>query len=86
MQRLREHMQAFGVLGAADSEVTATIQAGGDHAALAGTVNAQLATIEDGARSLLDAARSDDYPDVVREADSLKQRVSALRKKLDLKS
>ncbi len=87
MQRLSEHMQAFGVLGAAAGEVTALIQAGnGERSEVVVAVDTQLATIESGARALLELARSDDYPDVVREADSLRQRVAALRKKLDPKA
>jgi DNA repair exonuclease SbcCD ATPase subunit len=85
MQRLSEHMHAFGLLGAAAGEVTALIQSGGDRAEVVTAVDAQLTSIENGARALLDVARNDDYPDVVREADSLKQRVAALRKKLDPK-
>ena len=83
MELLSEHMRAFGLLGAAAGEVTAMIQTGGDRAEVVTAVDAQLTAIENGARALLDAARGDDYPDVVREADSLRQRVAALRKKLD---
>ncbi|MEO8905760.1 MAG: hypothetical protein ABI488_24750 [Polyangiaceae bacterium] len=84
MQRLSEHMQAFGVLGTAAGEVSALLQAGsGEGSELVATVNEQLTALESGARVLLDAAREDDFPDVVREADSLKQRVAALRKKLN---
>jgi hypothetical protein len=83
MQRLSEHMNAFGVLGTAAGEVTALIQNGnGERSQIVAGVDAKLTSIESGARALLDAARADDYPDVVREADSLKQRVAALRKKL----
>ncbi|MEP7051702.1 MAG: hypothetical protein ABJB12_15170 [Pseudomonadota bacterium] len=85
MERLSEHMRTFGLLGATAAEVTAMIQAGGDRATVLSAVDAQLTTIETGARALLDAARTEDYPDVVREADSLRQRVTALRKKLDPK-
>ena len=86
MQLLSEHMQAFGVLGAAAGEVSTMIQAGGERAEVLSAVDTQLTAIETGARALLEAARADDYPDVVREADSLKQRVAALRKKLDPKT
>ncbi len=83
MQRLSEHMQAFGVLGNAAGEVTALIQAGnGDRSQVVTAVDEQLTAIESGARALMDVARDDDFPDVVREADSLRQRVAALRKKL----
>ena len=46
-------------------------------------VEAQLTRISEGARSVLEAARNDDFPDVAREADALKQRVSSLRRRLD---
>ncbi len=83
MQRLSEHMQAFGVLGNAAGDVTALLQAGGaERSEVVAAVGEQLTAIESGARTLLDVARQDDFPDVVREADSLKQRVAALRKKL----
>ena len=83
MQRLSEHMQAFGVLGNAAGEVTALIQAGnGERSQVVTAVDEQLTAIESGARALMDVARDDDFPDVVREADSLRQRVAALRKKL----
>lgn len=83
MQRLSEHMQAFAELGKAAGEVTALIQnAGGERGAVVGEVQAQLERISEGARSLSDAAQSDDFPDVAREADLLKQRTAALRKRL----
>jgi len=84
MQRLAQHMQAFGELGQAASDVTALLQTtNGDPSAVVHEVNAQLTKISDGARSLFEAARADDFPDVAREADALKQRVSALRRRLD---
>ncbi|MEO7035324.1 MAG: hypothetical protein ABI548_15485 [Polyangiaceae bacterium] len=83
MQRLSAHMQAFGVLGSAAGEVSALILAGsGERSERVSTVNEQLTALESGARVLQDAAREDDFPDVVHEADSLKQRLAALRKKL----
>jgi hypothetical protein len=87
MLRLGEHMQAFGGLGAIAGEVTALLQTGnGARSEVVAALDTQLTTIESGARALLDAARADDFPDVVREADSLRQRVAALRKKLDSKA
>jgi DNA repair exonuclease SbcCD ATPase subunit len=83
MQRLGEHMQAFAALGTAASEVTALLQANeSDRSAVLGEVDAQLSQIAAGARTLFEAARADDFPDVARQADALKQRVSALRKRL----
>jgi len=82
-QRLLEHMQAFAALGATAAEVTARIQAGGsDRAAVLSEVDAQLAKISDDARTLFELTRAEDFPDLVREADALKQRAAALRRRL----
>ena len=87
MQRLGEHMQAFALLGQAAGEVTALLQANeGDRSAIVAEVDAQLTKISEGARAVFDAARADDFPDVAREADALKQRVSALRRRLEVKN
>ena len=86
-QRLREHMQAFAGLGNAAAEVTARIQAGeGGRAAVLSDVDAQLAQIAADARALFDAAHADDFPEVTREADALKQRAASLRRRLDGKN
>jgi hypothetical protein len=87
MQRLGEHMQAFALLGQAAGEVTALLQANeGDRTAIVAEVDAQLTKISEGARAVFDAARADDFPDVAREADALKQRVTALRRRLETKN
>jgi ABC-type transporter Mla subunit MlaD len=87
MRRLGEHMQAFGALGKAAGEVTALLQStAGDRSVIVAEVDAQLTKISDGARAVFDAARADDFPDVAREADALKQRVTSLRRKLESKA
>ncbi len=84
MQLLSEHMQAFAALGVAASEVTNTIQdANGDTSAIIDSVGSQLTQISQAARGLREAAHGNDFPEVEREADTLEQRVSALRKRLD---
>jgi chromosome segregation ATPase len=84
MQRLAEHMQAYAALGKAAGDVTALLQSErAANGALSAEVDAQLSKISEGARVLFDAAHADDFPEVSREADSLKQRVSALRKRLE---
>jgi hypothetical protein len=84
MQRLGEHMQAFAALGIAAGEVTALIQANeGERSAVVGEVDARLTQLAQGARALFDAAQADDFPEVAREADVLKQRANALRRRLD---
>lgn len=83
MQRLTEHMQAFAALGQTAAEVTALIQAGqSDHSLVLAEVETQLSKLSDGARALFDAAQADDFPDLAREADALKQRTGSLRKRL----
>jgi len=86
-QRLRELMQAYADLGSAAAEVTARIQSSeGDRAAALIDVEAQLGRIVVDAKALFDAAHSDDFPELAREADTLKQRVSSLRRRLDSKA
>ncbi len=85
MQRLNEHMQAFAALGKAAGEVTQRLQAAnGDRHAVLAEVSAELGKLSDGARALFDAAQADDFPEVAREADTLKQRVLSLRKRLEM--
>ncbi len=83
MKRLGEHMQAYAELGKAAGEVTATLQAADEAKTSLVEVKSQLTRIADGARSLLESARSDDFPDVAREADSLRQRILAVRRRLE---
>jgi hypothetical protein len=46
-------------------------------------VKVELGKLAEGAKTLFEAARADDFPDVARQAEALKQRVSSLRQKLD---
>lgn len=82
MQRLEVHAQAYAALGKSAGEVTALVQSEAERGAVLEQVHGRLSEIESGARALIEAARSDDFPDVVREADTLKQRVLSLRKRL----
>jgi len=85
--RLQEHMQAFAALGAAAAEVTLRIQTGeGERAEVLADVDGRLAVIAEDARALFDAAHEEDFPEVAREADALKQRAAALRRRLGVKS
>jgi ABC-type transporter Mla subunit MlaD len=84
MERLNGHMQAFAALGRAAGEITQRLQAAnGDRATALIDVRGELGKIADGARALFDAAQADDFPEVAREADTLKQRVLSLRKRLE---
>jgi hypothetical protein len=83
MGRLEEHMQAFAALGKAATDVTELLQEAAERSALLGEVKQKLEAIADGARALVEAARADDFPDVARDADALRQRISSLRKRLE---
>jgi hypothetical protein len=99
LQLLGEHMEAFAALGKAAGDVTALLQSvqsgessdaapatnGAAHPSFA-DVDARLTEITDGARTLHDRARADDFPDVAREADALKQRIGAVRARLKSKN
>jgi chromosome segregation ATPase len=81
---LGDHMKAYAELGRAAGEVTAKLQAAeGDTAPSLVEVKAELTKIADGARSLFESTRSDDFPDVAREADALRQRILAVRRRLE---
>jgi len=83
-ERLRSHMQTFSALGVAAAEVTARIASGeGERAEVLRDVDAQLAAIARDARSLFEVAHAEDFPELAREADALKQRAGALRRRLD---
>lgn len=87
MQKLEQHMQAFAALGARASEVTALLQSNdGERNAIIDRVDESLAELCERARVQSEAARIDDFPDVAREADALKQRVAALRRRLGAKT
>jgi len=76
---LGEHMQRFDALGKATAEVNDLLAAGPSAFARAET---RLQEISEGARAVFEAARADDFPEVAREADVLKQRMAALSKRL----
>lgn len=87
MQRLEEHARAFAALGREAGEATALLRTNGaEHVPDLESVKARLAKIAEGARALFEAARADDFPDVAREADGLKQRIVAARKRIDEKT
>ena len=86
-KRLVEHMQAYAALGTAAAEVTARIQSGeGERAEVLSDVDAQLSLIVDKARVLFEATHADDFPELAREADALKQRAGSLRRRLESKN
>ena len=82
MQRLEGHMNSFATLGKAAGEVNAQLAGGQADRAAVALAEARLQEISDAARALFEAARDDDFPEVAREADVLKQRMAALRRRL----
>jgi chromosome segregation ATPase len=85
-RRLSEHHEAYAALGRAAAEITARIQsAESGPAAVSRDVDAQLSRIVADAKALFDAARADDFPELAREADAVKQRASSLRRRLEVK-
>ncbi len=87
MQRLGEHMQSFARLGEAAGQLTSLLQSQQRESPSAlEQVEKKLAEIVEGARGLFEQARADDFPDVARQADALRQRISALRGRLGRKA
>lgn len=88
-EKLGEYMQRLAALGAEAGEAAKVLQAVSDDAdrsTVLGEVEASLTAITDNARTLAEAARSDDLPDVAREVDTFKQSIGSLRGRLVPKS
>lgn len=84
MLKLRAHMDGFGALGRAAGEVTVLLQSEDkERSAVLEEAEAQLTKISEGARALFEAAHADDFPELAHEADALKQRIAALRRRLE---
>jgi len=83
-KKLEEHMRAYAALGEAAAEASESLKVEGDRALLAESAKVRLATLVDAARELFDAARADDFPEIAREADALKQRMTALRRRFEV--
>jgi chromosome segregation ATPase len=80
------HMQAFAELGTAAGQLNAALTNGAMNGASLAEAERRLQEIADRARTLFEAARDDDFPEIARETDVLKQRMGALRKRLASKS
>jgi hypothetical protein len=80
-RRLEQHMEAFAALGQAAGQATELLQVAEPGSVLP-EVRTRLASISESARTLFDSARNDDFPEVAREAESLKQRIAALERRL----
>jgi ABC-type transporter Mla subunit MlaD len=82
LQLFEQHMRSFGALGKAAAEANALLTADpGDRPDIA-QVEARLQELSEAARAVFAAARADDFPEIAREADVLKQRMAALGKRL----
>jgi len=82
--KLGQHMEAFAALGSAAGEVSAALATAGDASdePARAAADARMQDITDAARALFEAARDDDFPEIAREADVLKQRMASLRRRL----
>jgi hypothetical protein len=83
MGQLEAHRDTIAALGQAASDITDLLRKDGAGAAVLEDARGKLGVIVEGARTLLDAARADGFPDIARDADSLRQQVAALRRRLD---
>jgi DNA repair exonuclease SbcCD ATPase subunit len=95
--RMTEHMQRFAALGTRTAEVADLLQpssggSGEDAAASEAsgealtklvTAEQQLTSLAEEARSLAAEAEAEDFTDIAREADAMKQRVQATRHRLE---
>jgi hypothetical protein len=97
MTRLSEHMQRFGELGVQAAEVSTMLQAlpslqpGAESGATGKTaaeatvlleVDERFTALVDGAKALAQLAHDEDFAEVARQADALKQKVQAMRGRL----
>jgi chromosome segregation ATPase len=81
-QLLGEQMQRFDALGVAAGEINAELTASRGDRAVVERARAKLLELSDAARGVFEAARAADFPEIAREADVLKQRMSALHDRL----
>lgn len=90
---LNDYIGRFAALGTEAAETSQLLQSielteapegtsNGVRAGKLAEADQRLAAIVDGARELAEAARNDDLPDFVRDADALKQQIQALRGRL----
>jgi hypothetical protein len=80
--KLEEHMRAFAMLGKATEDAITLLNSEQERSVLIEDLKTKLLAIADDARTLFEAARTDDFPEVARESDALSKRAAALRQKL----
>lgn len=92
--RMTEHMQSFANLGARTAEVARVLQDSSDQGdgepersveVVAKLVEAEkgLVALADEAKALATIAEAEDFSDIAREADAMKQRVQATQNRLE---
>jgi hypothetical protein len=81
--RLEEHLQAFAALGKSATDASALLESERERPAVLEGLMAGLTKIAEDAKALFERARSDEFPEVAREADALHQRMAALRRRLE---
>jgi hypothetical protein len=91
-EKLAAHMQAFAALGVRANDATKLLQASGAESTNGGSPNVTeetfaevdrlLSEIVEQGRTLSEAAKVDEMPEVARDADALKQRIQSIRGKL----
>jgi len=79
---LARHMHAFADLGTAGAELGAALGKAEDREVALAEAGSRLQDIADRAQALAEAARADDFPELAEQADVLKQRMTAVRKRL----
>lgn len=80
--RLQELKQAYVALGTAATELQTSLQDTGDGKSALSVASNHLSEICDRASTLNDAAREEDFPELARDADAIRQSAIALRKRL----
>jgi DNA repair ATPase RecN len=81
-QLLQKHMEAYAELGKATAGINDLISVSEGNPETLNEAGKRLQDLSTRARNLAEAARVDDFTDVFREADVLKQRLAAMGKRL----
>jgi chromosome segregation ATPase len=81
-QLLGALVERFGALGQAAASLNDELAAAGSDGAASARAATKIEELSEAARALFEAARADEFPEIAREADVLKQRMAALGKRL----
>jgi hypothetical protein len=81
-QLLQEYMATYVTLGQAVAEIGEVLLVP-DQVAGVASARERLDAVAEGARALSEATRKDDFPELTKEADALKQRATALARRLN---